>query len=266
MFFPKLRKRAKWVFAFLALVFALSFAFLGVGAGGSGIGDYISQLFHTQDTTGSTPSIEAAEAKVKKDPKDAKAQLELANAYQTENRTDDAIATLETYKKLKPNDQDALQQLASLYSAKAAAAEQQAQAIQASDSGAFFDNLLVSPSSKLGSALGQGQISGIEQQKIQKAFSDAQIQAAGAHSKEAAVWESLTKLDPENTDFLTALGVAKAQGGDLDGGIAAFEKVLVISPDDPNADRIKEFIKQLKQQKKAQAAATAGQPTATTGG
>jgi len=65
MFFPRLRKRAKWVFAFLALVFAVSFMFLGVGAGGSGIADYISQLFGTQSNATGTPSIDAAKAKVK---------------------------------------------------------------------------------------------------------------------------------------------------------------------------------------------------------
>jgi len=263
MFFPKLRKRAKWVFAFLALVFALSFAFLGVGAGGSGIGDYISQLFHTQQSAG-TPSIDAAKAKVDKNPKDAAAQLELANAYQVENRTDDAIASLEAYKKLKPNDADALQQLASLYLIKANAAEQRAQDVQNSGSGAFFDNLLLDPSSKFGSAAGPPQISGIEQQRIQKAYSDAAVEAQAAHSQEAEIWTTLTALQPDNTSFLQSLGLASAQAGDLDAGIAAFKKFLAVSPDDPNADQVKAFIKQLEKQKKAQAAA--GTPTATTGG
>ena len=41
MFFPRLRRHAKWVFVLLALVFALSFVFFGVGAGGTGIGDIL---------------------------------------------------------------------------------------------------------------------------------------------------------------------------------------------------------------------------------
>ncbi len=41
MFFPKLRRNAKWVFLFLALVFALGFVGFGVGAGGVGIGDVL---------------------------------------------------------------------------------------------------------------------------------------------------------------------------------------------------------------------------------
>ena len=40
MFFPKLRRQAKWVFVFLALVFALGFVVFGVGSGGGiGLGD-----------------------------------------------------------------------------------------------------------------------------------------------------------------------------------------------------------------------------------
>ena len=52
MFFPKLRRKAKWVFAFIALAFGLSFVVAGVGSGfGSGIGDYLSELFNRQPGT-----------------------------------------------------------------------------------------------------------------------------------------------------------------------------------------------------------------------
>jgi len=33
MFFPRLRRQAKWVFVFLAAVFCLGFVFFGVGSG-----------------------------------------------------------------------------------------------------------------------------------------------------------------------------------------------------------------------------------------
>ena len=39
MFFPRLRRHAKWMFVFLALVFGLGFVGFGVGAGGVGFGD-----------------------------------------------------------------------------------------------------------------------------------------------------------------------------------------------------------------------------------
>src|ERR687886_2932292 len=67
MFFPRLRKRAKWIFALLALVFAIGFVAFGVGAGGSGIGDFLSQIFHSGSRS-SGPSVEDAPAKLKKNP------------------------------------------------------------------------------------------------------------------------------------------------------------------------------------------------------
>ncbi len=96
MFFPRLRKRAKWVFLFLALAFAFGFVGFGVGAGGSGIGDYLAELFNRQPGTG-TPSIDDAQARVDKNPADADAQLDLANAYQVEGETDKAIAALTAF-------------------------------------------------------------------------------------------------------------------------------------------------------------------------
>src|ERR671933_1407707 len=84
MFFPRLRKRAKWIFALLALVFAIGFVAFGVGAGGSGIGDFLAQIFRGGSSSG--PSVEDAQAKLKENPKDAAAQLELAKAYEQDGR------------------------------------------------------------------------------------------------------------------------------------------------------------------------------------
>jgi len=41
MFFPRLRRHAKWMFLFLALAFGLGFVGFGVGAGGVGFGDIL---------------------------------------------------------------------------------------------------------------------------------------------------------------------------------------------------------------------------------
>ena len=45
LFFARLRRHAKWVFVFLALVFALSFVLFGVGSGSTGMGDSLSNFF-----------------------------------------------------------------------------------------------------------------------------------------------------------------------------------------------------------------------------
>ena len=47
MFFPKLRRKAKWVFLLLAIAFAVGFVAFGVGTGvgGTSIGDVLRDIF-----------------------------------------------------------------------------------------------------------------------------------------------------------------------------------------------------------------------------
>jgi hypothetical protein len=45
LFFSRLRSHAKWVFVFLAFVFAASFVLFGVGSGSSGITEAMQSLF-----------------------------------------------------------------------------------------------------------------------------------------------------------------------------------------------------------------------------
>src|SRR2546423_5102430 len=100
MFFMRLRRGTKPIFIFLALVFAASFVFLGVGSGSSGIGDLLRGNFHFGSSSG--PSIGNAQDKIKKNPNDAPAYLELAKAYEAKGRTGQAIGALTSYLVLRP--------------------------------------------------------------------------------------------------------------------------------------------------------------------
>ena len=82
MFFPRLRRHAKWMFLFLALAFGLGFVGFGVGAGGIGIGDVF------RDAAGGTgvPSISDSEQKVLDNPKDAQAFKDLSTAHQADGQ------------------------------------------------------------------------------------------------------------------------------------------------------------------------------------
>ena len=122
MFFPKLRRNAKWMFLFLALVFGLGFVGFGVGAGGVGIGD----VFRGASGSG-VPSIDDAEERVSENPRDAAAFRDLATAHQAEGNTDDAIEALESFVALKPKNAGALVDLASLYLIKVEDAQRRAQ-------------------------------------------------------------------------------------------------------------------------------------------
>ena len=126
MFFPRLRRNAKWVFLFLALAFALGFVGFGVGAGGVGVGD----IFRGTGGASGVPSISDAEKRTLANPKDAKAFRDLATAHQAAGNTDEAIQALESPVSLRPRDGDALRQLAAQYLQKLDEAQQRTRIAQ----------------------------------------------------------------------------------------------------------------------------------------
>ncbi len=91
MFFPRLRRHAKWMFVLLALVFGLGFVVFGVGAGGTGVGD----IFRGSGGT-SAQSVSDARSETEERPKDPQAWRDLATALETEGQTDEAIVALNT--------------------------------------------------------------------------------------------------------------------------------------------------------------------------
>ena len=247
MFFPKLRRKAKWVFAFLALAFALSFVVAGVGTGfGSGFGDYLSELFNRQP--GTNVSVEDAREAVRANPRDSEAQLQLANALIQEGRSEEAIAALVTYTDEVKNDEDALQQLAALYLTQANEAEQRATAAQIEGARAFFSSELRDPESKLFQGLPVGPVTQLEQQDASKAYSDALTAAQGAYGKEAAIWLRLTELQPQEPSFFFELGRSSQQSQNTAQAVTAYETYLRLAPNDANAEQVREIVKQLKQQ------------------
>jgi tetratricopeptide (TPR) repeat protein len=253
MFFPKLRRKAKWVFAFLALAFGLAFTVAGVGSGfGSGLGDYLSDLLGTTPGQSDQPDAGEAREAIKENPKNAQAHLDLANALQAENDISGAIVALEKYVELEPNDPDGLQKLAGLYTLRAGEAEQRARAAQISGARAFFSSEISDPTSPLGQALAVPPITQFQQQDATQAFQTASLEARSAYAKEMGLWQKLTKLEPEEPNFEAQLARSAEQAGDLPTAIAAYERFLELSPDAPQAEQIKERIEFLKKQQEQQ--------------
>lgn len=112
-----MRRQTKWVFAFLAVVFAGSFVFLGVGSGGSALTDFLSGNVHLFGSGGG-PSEKSLEHKIAKDPTNAKLRLQLAQLYTKNNHLDQSIAEYNAYLKLKPTDTTALNELGDVYASK----------------------------------------------------------------------------------------------------------------------------------------------------
>ncbi len=259
MFFPKLRRRAKWVFAALAVAFGMSFVVAGVGSGfGSGIGDYLSELFNRQPGTDIEGQIEDARERVEANPEDAAAQLELANLLAADGRTEEAITALEAYTELDDSNEEALQQLAGLYLIKANEADERADRARSASGVAFFNVELFG--NTLSQALGSGPFTEAQQQRASEAYSTAALESARWHSEEAAVWEKIVALRPEDPSALLELGRSKQQANDIAGAIDAYQRYLAVAPeDDPTAEQVEQVLTQLRQAQNQQQGLPGGQ-------
>lgn len=246
MFFPKLRRRAKWVFLLLALVFAGGFLFFGVGTGvqGAGIGDVIGDIFGTSGDT-DQPEVESARAALAEDPNNAEAQLELARALIAENQTQEAIVAYAQYVELVPNDVDALIQLGTLYTVSANDLQNQAAAVQIQSGDDLF-GADFAPEGALGDALRSDPITDAIAAEATEALSAAIIAAQDEYAKAAEVYVRLTELEPDNPQHFLQLGQASQLAGDLEGAIDAYETFLVLSPDDANAPIVEGQLEELR--------------------
>jgi tetratricopeptide (TPR) repeat protein len=246
MFFPRLRRQARWMFVFLALAFGGGFVIFGVGSNlPSGLGDVLQDVSHD---TG--PSVGDARDRVRENPRDPAAQLALADALQQNQRPDEAIAPLERYVKLRPRDQDALRELAGLYSSKANRINDEA-TLAALDYQIASTGQLVQP--KLSGEAAQGFFQGgaIESAVITETSEryTELIQQAQAASKDAQrTYERIARLDPRDPQLQLLLASSAEQAGDLQAAIAAYERFLELAPEDSSAPAVRRALKELRKQ------------------
>jgi cytochrome c-type biogenesis protein CcmH/NrfG len=245
MFFMRLRRSTKPVFIFLALVFALSFVFLGVGSGSAGIGDLLRGNFHLFGGGSSGTSVSKAQDRLKKNPKDAAAYRDLARAYEAKSDTDKAVDALNGYLKLRPKDVSALSELAGLYLTKAEAARQQAVAAQAAAQKApFYSGPSVS--GKLGSAVGQNPLNGQATQEASSAFTAAFEKMQSAYGSAVATYKKVAARTPNDPTVELQLASTAETAGDNKTAIAAYKRFLRLAPDDPSVPDVKKHIKALR--------------------
>lgn len=243
MFFPKLRRHAKWVFVFLALVFGLGFVGFGVGAGGVGVGDIL------RDGGGSSGGVSVSDARkrTEKDPKDAEAFRDLSTALQTEGTIDEAIVALGAYVELRPNDASALRELAGLHLTIAREQQQIAQTAQVR--GASLGVGAVSgPQLDLGGGqtLGADPISSAVAAVTSRQSTEALTEAQEAFENALAAYARLQIVSPDDPSVLLELAPVAIDAGDLGKAIAAYERYLKLAPDDSNAPIIRQQLKQLR--------------------
>jgi regulator of sirC expression with transglutaminase-like and TPR domain len=241
MFFPKLRRNAKWVFLFLALAFGLGFVAFGVGAGGVGVGD----IFRGTGDSG-IPSVSGAEERVNENPKDAQAWRDLATAHQAANQTDGAIQALETYVGLRPKDERGLRDLAALYLVQLGEAQNEYQLAVArttylAPASAYFESITLG-----GRPLDLDPISQAVTSSTAGETTAALTKAQSAAQKSVETYKKIVALTPDDPSVQLQLGDAAASVGDTATAIAAYERYIELVPaDDPTARKVRRLIKQL---------------------
>jgi len=233
------------MFVLLALVFGLGFVIFGIGSDqGTGIGDIL------RDRGGNAsgiPSVGDARERVEKNPRDADAKLQLATALEAEGQTAEAIVVLGEYTNLRPNDQGALRQLASLYLTQAQEAQRRAQAAQdlaryRSMGGAFAEALKLNDSE----TLGQNPIDEAVSAEANEIISVQYARAQEGYAKAVQVYERLVEAAPRDPNARLELAQTAQQAGDVTKAIAAYEEFVKLAPDDPSTPLVQEQIKQLK--------------------
>ena len=240
MFFPRLRRQAKWMFLFLALVFALGFVGFGVGAGGIGLGN----VFQGAGDSG-VPSISDAESRIAENPNDAVAYRDLATAHQAEGNTDEAIAALENFVRIRPRNVDALRELAALYLAKTSEAQQEASEANLRASyvvpGAFIDPIILG-----GQPLEADVISAAVGERLSEPVNAALAEAQSASQKSVEMYQRIADAQPRDPNTQLELAQAAQNAGDAATAISAYERFLEIAPDDPTVPDVQRILKQLK--------------------
>ena len=219
MFFPRLRRHAKWMFVLLALVFGLGFVVFGVGAGGTGIGD----IFRDQGGTSSGQSVSDAQKQAADHPKSPQAWRDLSTAYQTEGETGGAIDALNRVIVLRPRSPEAYRELAGLHLTQASEYQQQLQQATLTDP---LQSAVTSDVTSAASTL------------YQQAAAEA-IAAVDAYKK-------LVRLQPNDPNIQLELAQTAQQTGDVTTAIGAYQRFLTLAPDDPNASVVRAQLKQLR--------------------
>ncbi len=250
LFFERMRRKAKFVYFLLALLFAITFAFLGVGSGSSGLSD----LFNNVNIFGGGGgvSVSSAQKEIQKNPAAAKGYRDLATAYEGKAETASAITALQQYVAINKKDGKALSELAGLQLSQAADYQNQygnAYQIQqqVSPSTSFL------PTGKLGTAIGTNPIEQAQSSLAGQNASSLGQRMSLSYADAVATYQQLAKLHPNDANAQFQLGNTAQTAAQITGSptfnltaVAAYKAYLKLAPDASTAAQVRALIKQLQ--------------------
>ena len=253
LFFVRLRRHQKWVYALLAVVFGLSFVLVGVGSGAGGGG--LSSLWTGIFGGSGGSSISKASAEVKKNP--TKGYRDLATAYEQAGHPALAVIALQQYLGIKKKDAAAWGELGGLQMSQSntyVTKYRNAQAAaQAADPSAPF-----LPGGTLGSAVGQNPTYASASQAAAAKTSALYQKATAAANSAVTSYQRAVKAQPRNATYLQLLATAAQNAGNSKVELQALRGYLKIYPNAPLRSQYEKAIKALEK--------SASTPTVQPGG
>jgi predicted Zn-dependent protease len=243
MFFPRLRRQAKWMFVFLALVFAVGF--VGFGIGGSGTGGF-ADFFQNQGSTSGGPSVDSAKDKIADG--DRTAYKELAEAYRTEGKADEAIAAGEAYVRARPTDYAFMRSLASDYEGKAARERDEANAIQEEVTNSTGTTFAIDPSTELGRALGMGRIDRELTTDANQRLTELYADIESLYQRSTTLYQRIARVEKDDVLLQMLLMQSAYQARRNGVAIKAGQEVCRLSPGSVDCQQARSLIAQMRAQ------------------
>jgi tetratricopeptide (TPR) repeat protein len=242
LFFMRLRRKAKLAYLVLAVLFAITFAFLGVGSGSNG---GLDQLFSGLNIfSGGGNAVSKAQKEIKAHPNSGKGYRDLATAYESKGDTVNAVAALQQYTTQKPKDAAAWSELGGLQFTEAQSyrtaytAATQARQL-AAPSAAFL------PTGKLGQGIGTNPVEQAAASQVDLSVQDLQQRTQLAYTNAVSSYQRAATLRPSDSNGWFQLGQTAQSSGDVATALKAYKRYLKLSPNSTFATQIRQLIKQL---------------------
>ena len=242
MFFPRLRRQAKWMFVFLALVFAVGFVGFGVGSGGSGL----DALWSNDNGGSGGPSVGDAQDKIADG--DRTAYKELAEAYRTEGKQAEAIAAGESYIRAKPTDYAFIRTLASDYEGKAARERDEAAVIQEELTTSTGTTFAIPPDSVLGRALGTGRIDRELTSDANQKLTELYGSIESSYGRASTLYQRVARVQKDDVLLQMLLAQAAYQSRKNGVAIKASQRVCTLAPGSVDCQQARNLVAQIRAQ------------------
>ena len=231
------------MFVFLALVFGVGFVAFGVGGEVQG---GVADIIGLGGGTGQ-PSVSDARERVRENPNDAQALRDLAEALRADGQLEAAIDPLVRYTALRPRDEDALRELASLQLSKAGELRNAAEIAQAEAQmlvpGADF---LPPTTTPLGQALANAPITQAVSTAQSERLNEAYTAMQSAYGDAKTTYQKIARVAPEDPSVQIQLADTAINAGDTTTALAAYKRFVKLAPDDPSAPLVRQEIKRLE--------------------